>query len=277
MTDTFMRADSQPVTISQSWHGQVTELGRDVREAFDRLWQGASPVENIAITRSEFADVLADVSNPRAAIALIIAWGAGPSAWYWPASVRKNYSQWNPDVAESVMSGNDDPFEAFASLWQPGNTKDSALPGVGTSFGTKILYWARRRLDREVRPLIYDARVHRALHGLSARWQEDGKDQEFDHPWTCVRFAGYAAYCALLAGVAQQANHAVPVRADDVEVTLFEASTHFAEAPKRSGCGGSRGRDGGPEYETNEERTPTVTSNLRRMLSSFDWRVPSLP
>ncbi len=128
-----------------------------------------------------------------------------------------------------------DPYHAFDKLWVPRDRTKGALGGMGTAYGTKVLYWAARahgNLSWDVAPLspiplVYDMHVHRAVSALGVTWAVEGANPEcFDDPSGKVRYWSYQAYCAWAYGVAQ---HLTASRADgggvflpdDVEYWLF--------------------------------------------------------
>jgi hypothetical protein len=141
------------------------------------------------------------------------------------------------------------PRAAFEKLWCRPNTSKGLLPGCGTAFGTKVLYWAWRcRAGFEApsqsrpAPLTYDLRVFASLRALGVVYLSDaGEEVPFTSPTVAVPFRMYEAYCELalewadrLNGLAASNAVSDPDRAftpDDVELMLFTANGRGLTSP----------------------------------------------
>ncbi len=262
------RAESHTVRLDFAWWARrLASVAPDTsaeqaRRTFhhfsaDPRWQHAPE----GLARAEIVRLLRDL-EPVPRYAVIIAWGAGKRA-LWADRLRDQLNETGDDVTAKIellldanrrhdgSAGRITAADAFPKLWQHPDTARPLLKGLGTAFGTKVLYWAARVQGcLPPAPLIYDARVHRALDGLQLRVEVgDGSDSFFDHPWACVRFDVYTAYCSwaeqAAADLNQELKPAVAVTADDIELWLFRAAGDLSEVKvKRSGCG-TRSSGGG--------------------------------
>jgi hypothetical protein len=228
-------------------------------------------------TRRQFAEVMRQCT-PAGVFALSYAWGAGSTlrgrAQGWVTQCLASAPR-SGEPLRDVLAFVTSPFHhrdgtgqprsqeepvtawlAFERLWNPHRLAEGVAHGIGTAFGTKLLYWGARAAGLTPRggsadvPLIYDLHVHTALTRLGASWHLTGETVKsppwFDHPAMCVRFDCYQAYVALLGEMAIAAedlrqDDGEPIRPDDIERWLFEHGKTLEKPAPWSGCGSGAG------------------------------------
>ncbi len=157
--------------------------------------------------------------DPLALFIAAMAWGFGrhPRA---PGRVARMLTPPGADprpiIDDIVGSARSSAADGFTALFE---RRRGRLPGLGTAFGTKLLYFAAYVSGPSPRPLIYDQFVWRALESL-----DDAPS--LPHPQRYVTSEQYLTYCGWAADTAHDAS----VEADVVEYVLFAEGRRFAEA-----------------------------------------------
>lgn len=260
-------AESQPVEFDRRWFQtpQLSELSPALADGLRDLLQNCD--EDLRISRREFRGVLQRCEDPQARLALIVCWGASSSFNRWNKRIIRNFHRWThaPELMELPAQAD----EAFKKLWQETDPSRSRFPGIGTSFGTKALYWMPISQGKEPTFFIYDERVFRSLYHFNAKWFQDATQTDFDHPWRCVRFACYRAYCDLLGYAADFFQAQSPA---DVEVALFLLGRSLPATPEWSGCKGRPEHGGGgPGDALREDDDRNGNADLLTTLTAFNW------
>ncbi len=242
------RADNHPVGVRTS---RLTEIVEELDRGTAAELHKLQPKGDLLIERSEMERILREIGT-RAAFAFIVAWGAGPRLDLRRDLIQRGLRDENIEFMmnpQQVVTGSSKNFkDIFAKLWDPQETARGLVKGLGTAFGTKVLYWASRREAQWPRPLIYDQRVHGALWSLPTHW---GAQERFDHPWECVRYACYEAYCEgsersadLLNALGNTRDYGF--RSDDIELWLFQTGGG-RPGHRFSGCTHGGWEAGGPD------------------------------
>jgi hypothetical protein len=180
---------------------------------WQRAWKKAG-LEQSSTTLEEFAEAVAQEGltrrlvrgfgkDPERLLIAAMAWGFGTTGYGgFRAATMLGHLETIEAIVATARSGTAE--EAYRRLWDRHRT---AVPYLGTAFGTKLLYFAGNRGTRRPRPLIYDANVWRGLRAMG---------HDFPPP-ASVTTPRYIAYLELVERVAKR----VQVSPDVVEYTLF--------------------------------------------------------
>jgi len=123
-----------------------------------------------------------------------MAWGFGGKAPQWPALKKMLTPPYPEDgIAEIVaQTRGQGALAGWDALWR----RPRRVPGLGMSFGTKLVYFAGYRADiARPRPLILDQYVQKSLVELRRAMPEIGITMP--NPGKTVRRAHYMEYLAL--------------------------------------------------------------------------------
>lgn len=198
----------------RSWDGRWQRDALPGREILSAL---RNEVDEHGGIRRAF--VFEQRDDPLALFIAAMAWGFGrhPRA---PGRVARMVTPPGGDprsiLNDIVGAARKSAAAGFAALFE---NRRGRLPGLGTAFGTKLLYFAVY-LDGPIPPpLIYDQFVWRALKSL------DGSP-DLPHPQRYVTSEQYLAYCAWAEDNAARAA----MDADVVEYVLFAEGRRLADA-----------------------------------------------
>jgi len=121
-------------------------------------------IQEGGITR-EFVHALASGDRDPVELFLVaMVWGFGPIG-YGPKKTARmlDGTKSKGDIRKIVQAArNRGPAAGWSAL-----LADHKVPGLGLSFGTKLLYFAGYGAGHELRPLVLDDRVRWSLHDLS--------------------------------------------------------------------------------------------------------------
>ncbi|MFA9432849.1 hypothetical protein [Egicoccus sp. AB-alg2] len=219
---------------------------------------------------------LAVIGNPR------VRSGSG-APWLRAADDHRDAAHtflWNPRIASDGIEQDSlvAPRAAFEKLWSHPNLSQGLLPGCGTAFGTKLLYWAARcELGFDVPPehpipLIYDLRVFESLRALGLAYPSDeGHPTAFTNPQRKMPFATYEAYCRIAYEWSNRLNERVAninhegldaFVPDDVEVMLFAVNGVGLRTSQCTDEPATEGSDGGGPEIDEPQVDPSSTGDL---------------
>lgn len=181
-----------------------------------------------------------------------------------------------------------DPCRAFYKLWAKPRWDKGLVPGCGTAFGTKVLYWAARStwdfsapLEFPI-PLIYDVRVYASLQTRGPHAVR-GKRTAWTHPQKKMAGRTYEAYCTSAFDSAQVLNRRAEeldvkpdFGPDDIELWHFQLGGDDTNTDSVSSASdpNDSAPEAGPELEEPEASPPTRedlsdTTVLERVLAAL--------
>ena len=199
----------------RAWDGRWQRDALPGREVLSALRDDVA--EHGGIRR---AFVFEQRADPLSLFIAAMAWGFGrhPRA---PGRVARMLTPPGGDprsiLNDIVVAAHESASAGFSALFE--KNRRGRLPGLGTAFGTKLLYFAAYLEGPVPRPLIYDQFVWRALGSV------DGAP-DLPHPQRYVTSQQYLAYCAWAEANAGSAA----IDADVVEFVLFAEGRRLADA-----------------------------------------------
>jgi hypothetical protein len=165
-----------------------------------------------ALTRQAVRETHAAL-GPRGGFVAALVWGFGPTG-YGASRVRKILGSpsaaaivediWDTAATEGARAG-------FSALWENGRSR---ITGLGTAFGTKVLYFAATNDTPDPAPLVLDRFVYKGAHRLAAEGAIADASRVPD-PRRYLASATYADFCAW-------AEQQSPGASDEVEYVLFK-------------------------------------------------------
>lgn len=139
-------------------------------------------------------------------------WGFGPTG-YGASRTAKMLSSYGAAAASEhiwVTAREQGARAGFSALW---HNQRSRVRGLGTAFGTKVLYFAATAATPGPAPLVLDQFVHRGAQRLARQGALDAPP--VPDPRRYLTGVTYAKYCAW-------ADEQAPGAGDKVEYVLFQ-------------------------------------------------------
>lgn len=272
-----------------NWKYHTADISNEVTRAVDEYAGGERSRLHIAELLHKYAP------HPNAQTAVVMIWGgargdnlkkaltspprinpATVPRWAREADGKLAAAHqvlWNPcaDIQGDDQGEFVAPETAFEKIWRFDDYREGLLHGVGTAFGTKILYWAARSALRgqapeRAIPLIYDLRVYQCLKSLGFEGSVA--------PTATMPFNFYAAYCDAAFAWAERLNalqpDGPPFQPDDIEYWLFTlgdgARATATESGRRVSAGGGPEDEGLDPSSSRDEETVTERDLIARIV-----------
>jgi hypothetical protein len=168
--------------------------------------------DRLSISRQSVRDAGASL-GPHAGVLAALVWGFGPTGYGASRTAKMLTSDGAAAASEHIwVTAREQGAQAgFSALW---HNKRSCVRGLGTAFGTKVLYFAATAATPRPAPLVLDQFVY---HGAQRLAQEGaiGDARRVPDPRRYLTSATYAKYCAW-------AEDQAPGAGDNVEYVLFQ-------------------------------------------------------
>lgn len=197
-----------------SW-STIAELGfPSTAETLSFLKDASTPNDRdrLAISRQAVRDAGASL-GPHAGFLAAMVWGFGPTGYGASRTAKMLTSDGAAAASEHIwMAAREEGAQAgYSALW---HKERSCIRGLGTAFGTKVLYFAAIDATPGPAPLVLDQFVY---HGAQRLAQEGAiaDAKRVPDPRRYLTGATYAEYCAW-------ADEQAPGAGDNVEYVLFQ-------------------------------------------------------
>lgn len=205
-------ARQQPaIPLDVDWASAITVTGSSAAAAALARVRGAA--EPTGLTRNSLF-TLANQHDWEALHLAVLIWGYGRFGQVTHHAAIEAFLKTDADNrAEICEKVRVDTYIAW-SRWWPAD-RQTTLPGLRVAMGTKLLYFAGYDSPTELKPLIYDRRVHAQLAELGYKLAHpDGRR-------SLVRWTSqYRPYLELCAATAAELS----IEPEDVEHELFRAA-----------------------------------------------------